>query len=373
VQKASARVRVFKLAAATSVLSAALAVTAIPASFKIPTEAAILAALPQMALTGADRVGANALGLRRGSDTRTLPTPRRHYSMVEELPSSGVVADLDVASPHDPTLEPLTFTPRRNPPLSTQEVLASVFAPPSLPGANSEIALARRPSARPRAPINRGYGQVSTALAYAPARRGIEAPFDAVMGGLRAPDQPDEALNGNMPRPRPDPATVLTWLNGRALGQFAPGQHEWVQNPLPAGVFDDKQQKCLAEAVYFEARGEPDAGQAAVAQVVLNRVRNPAYPDTICGVVYQNQRSRGRCQFSFACDGRPERIRSQQAFRTAERIALEVTEGRLWLAEVGDSTHYHANYVRPRWGKRMNKVDRIGAHIFYRTILGGWS
>jgi spore germination cell wall hydrolase CwlJ-like protein len=102
-------------------------------------------------------------------------------------------------------------------------------------------------------------------------------------------------------------------------------------------------------------------------------VRNPAYPDTICEVVYQDQRHRHACQFSFACDGRSEVIAEQQQWATAKRIARDVTEGRIWIAEVGDSTHYHAKYVRPGWGRRMIKVDRIGAHIFYRTRLGGWS
>ena len=114
---------------------------------------------------------------------------------------------------------------------------------------------------------------------------------------------------------------MLGWLDGRALGQFAPGQHVWVQNPLPASVFLKKQQKCLAEGIYFEARGEPEAGQAAVAQVILNRVRNPAYPDTICGVVYQNKNWRNRCQFSFACDGRSEVIAERSQWDDARRIA----------------------------------------------------
>jgi spore germination cell wall hydrolase CwlJ-like protein len=210
-------------------------------------------------------------------------------------------------------------------------------------------------------------------LAYAPTVAGIEAPFAAVMSGNgpRVVEIPDDGLY--RPRARPDPTEVLAWLDGRALGQFAPGQHPWVQNPLPAGVLEAKQQKCLAEGIYFEARGEPESGQAAVAQVILNRVRNPAYPKTICGVVYQNQNWRNRCQFSFACDGRSERIAEQREWETAKRVARDVTEGRTWIAEVGDSTHYYANYVRPGWARRMIKMDTIGAHLFYRTRFGGWS
>lgn len=148
--------------------------------------------------------------------------------------------------------------------------------------------------------------------------------------------------------------------------------HSWVATALPASVFTAPQQHCLAAAVYFEARGEPIKGQAAVAQVVLNRVRNPAYPNSICGVVYQNEDWRHRCQFSFACDGIRDRAKSTEHWKVAEQVALAVTAGRIWLDDVGSSTHYHATYVHPRWAKAMKKVDRIGRHVFYETFNGGW-
>jgi len=142
----------------------------------------------------------------------------------------------------------------------------------------------------------------------------------------------------------------------------------------PATVFDtpasmrvsEKQFQCLATAVYFEARGESYRGQAAVAQVVLNRVKHRLYPNTICAVVYQNQHSRNACQFSFACDGIPERITEPDAWAKAKEIASRVLRGEIYLPEVGDATHYHANYVRPRWALHMKKVTQIGMHIFYR-------
>jgi len=244
------------------------------------------------------------------------------------------------------------------------------------------IALARLPQARPNHVFVMGPDGTaianSSVLAYAAPASGIEAPFDALIGEPRMAEVTEVALPAvddgiYRPRPRPDPNIVLSWLDGRALGQFAPGQHPWVQNPLPASVFEPKQQKCLAEGIYFEARGEEEAGQAAVAQVILNRVRNPSYPKTICGVVYQNERRRHGCQFSFACDGRSEVIAEQKHWDIARQIARDVTGGLIWLPEVGDSTHYHARYVRPGWGRSMIKVDKIGAHIFYRTRLGGWS
>lgn len=127
-----------------------------------------------------------------------------------------------------------------------------------------------------------------------------------------------------------------------------------------------EEELCLATAIYFEARGEPAKGQAAVAQVVLNRVRSPNYPDTICGVVYQNQARRNACQFSFACDGKPDRISERKAWELAEKIAADVVAGRQWVAEVATATNYHASSVFPRWAPSMRRLARIGQHIFYK-------
>jgi spore germination cell wall hydrolase CwlJ-like protein len=146
-----------------------------------------------------------------------------------------------------------------------------------------------------------------------------------------------------------------------------------MQTPLPASVFSKPEQACLANAVYFEARSESLRGQAAVAQVVLNRVRNPAYPATVCGVVYQNSNWRNACQFSFACDGIKDRITEPSHYKTAQDVAMAVTAGKIFLPEVGSSTHYYANYVHPGWARSMHKMVKIGLHIFYRTYGGGWS
>ncbi len=151
--------------------------------------------------------------------------------------------------------------------------------------------------------------------------------------------------------------------------------HAWVNTPLPEIVHSKKEMKCLAEAIYFEARGEPEDGRIAVAQVVLNRVKNPTYPDTICNVVYQNKNMRNRCQFSFACDGVRDRITNAVAWKEAQDLTKRILddERTLFIAEVGASTHYHATYVRPRWAKKMTKMDKIGRHVFYKTLKGGWS
>lgn len=160
---------------------------------------------------------------------------------------------------------------------------------------------------------------------------------------------------------------------GRFVPQIGPKDHPWAANVLPPSVFSSDEQQCLATGIYFEARGESVKGQAAVAQVILNRVRNPAYPKTICGVVYQNDDWHNACQFSFACDNVKERVNSPEHWRIARQVAMAVTAGKIWLPEVGSATHYHAVYVRPKWAAYMVKVGRIGMHIFYRTYGGGWS
>ena len=132
----------------------------------------------------------------------------------------------------------------------------------------------------------------------------------------------------------------------------------------------DREQRCLAEAVYFEARSEPEEGQAAVAQVVLNRARSGLYPSSVCGVVYQNRHRHLACQFTFACEGKSLRITDGPSWRDATRIAKAVLEGRTYLAEVGGSTHYHADYVKPSWSRRLKKMDVIGRHIFYKLKPG---
>jgi spore germination cell wall hydrolase CwlJ-like protein len=131
-----------------------------------------------------------------------------------------------------------------------------------------------------------------------------------------------------------------------------------------------REKKCLAEAIYFEARSEPEEGQAAVAQVVLNRVSSGLYPASVCGVVYQNRHRWHACQFSFACEGKSLRVSDQDSWAVARRVADEVMDGKTYLADVGGSTHYHANYVRPRWAKRLKRMDVIGHHIFYTLRPG---
>ncbi len=132
--------------------------------------------------------------------------------------------------------------------------------------------------------------------------------------------------------------------------------------------------RCLAEGIYFEARGEPWRGQLAVGRVILNRVASKQYPDTVCEVVYQNSHLHNRCQFSFACDGKADNIRNSDAWFSVRGFASwllannESTPGGSEyqvLASLESATHYHADYVLPHWAKHIELTARIGRHIFY--------
>jgi Cell Wall Hydrolase len=128
--------------------------------------------------------------------------------------------------------------------------------------------------------------------------------------------------------------------------------------------------ECLTAAVYYEAAVESTAGQQAVAQVVLNRVRHPAYPRTVCGVVFQGQERATGCQFTFTCDGALRRTPSAAGWARARRVAEEALAGKVF-APVGWATHYHTNWVVPYWSSSLVKLANIGTHIFYRWE-GGW-
>lgn len=126
--------------------------------------------------------------------------------------------------------------------------------------------------------------------------------------------------------------------------------------------------QCLTQAIYYEAASEPDDGQRAVAQVVLNRVRHPAFPATVCGVVFQGSEKRG-CQFSFACDGAMARIPSRSGWARAERVAGAALAGSVF-APVGMATHYHTYAVTPSWNRALVMTGVFGAHFFHRWK--GW-
>jgi hypothetical protein len=127
---------------------------------------------------------------------------------------------------------------------------------------------------------------------------------------------------------------------------------------------------CLTQAIYYEAGFEPLDGAQAVAQVVLNRVRHPAFPKTVCGVVYEGAALRTGCQFSFTCDGSLARPAADVAWKRAQAVA-EKALGGFVMSKVGGATHYHTEWIVPYWAPTLTKVSMVGSQIFYRWP-GDW-
>lgn len=134
--------------------------------------------------------------------------------------------------------------------------------------------------------------------------------------------------------------------------------------------FSGKDMECLAKNIYFESKNQHDYGKFAVANVTLNRVRNPKFPNSICAVVFQpskNPKKRHLCQFSWWCDGKPDIIRDKKAYERSRDIAILAILHQDKDITLG-ATHYHADYVRPWWAKKLQKTVKIGSHIFYRSM-----
>jgi spore germination cell wall hydrolase CwlJ-like protein len=202
----------------------------------------------------------------------------------------------------------------------------------------------------------------------------LALPFQRIAWDATSRQIPVNRAPGSAP-PRPEPQLVrmLSREQAFATNQTRPISPGELQTAL-AFRFGDKLASprayqaavaCLAAAVYYEAAGEPEKGQEAVAQVVLNRVRHPAFPQTVCGVVYQGSDRASGCQFTFACDGSLARQPSPGAWERARRIAERALAGRV-EASVGMATHYHANWVVPYWAPNLDKIAVVGSHIFYR-------
>jgi len=122
---------------------------------------------------------------------------------------------------------------------------------------------------------------------------------------------------------------------------------------------------CLATAVYFEARSEPQLGQLAVATVIVNRAKTSTYPSSICGVIYQGAHRRDACQFSFACDGRSDLPQDDRAWETALAVAARALAKERKQLILPSATHFHADNVNPSWSRSLRRVTKIGRHIFY--------
>lgn len=146
-----------------------------------------------------------------------------------------------------------------------------------------------------------------------------------------------------------------------------PGGDAVVRNlaTLPAAT-GGAQWRCLTQAVYHEARGESIEGQLAIAEVVLNRVAIPSFPDNVCDVVRQRSSRRAGCQFSFVCDGQPDQIGEPAAWERAGKIARLALDGQAPRQLTLGATHFHTSKVHPRWARIFPQTTRIGIHLFYR-------
>jgi len=266
------------------------------------------------------------------------------------------------------------------PPLAQYDVSMSLEAQPSddlkvAPGAAS-IALEPAP---PRA----GFSVKTASLFFGSSSIGAAESMERwqpgeepviVMPGAVA--DPDMKVMASLPPVANEPSrAVESGVSIAAKGEVN-SNNQHIKTPAERlGLFDEKarakSEKCLAEAVYFEARGEAVRGQIAVAQVVLNRAFSGFYPSTVCAVVYQNKHRHLACQFTFACDNVADLVREPDMWDRAKKIAKAMLDGQLWLPEVAKSTHYHAYWVRPSWVHEMKKMYKYGVHTFYRPRAWG--
>lgn len=184
--------------------------------------------------------------------------------------------------------------------------------------------------------------------------------------------QIERAINGSLAdmSTGADQALVVTGTDAKSrnaliplVGGLRPGLREY--SPInPETSSYGTALRCLTQAIYYEAANEPERGKLAVAQVVMNRMRHPAYPNTVCGVVYEGS-NRRVCQFSFTCDGALLRTPMARQWGQSLDVAKRILAGEQ-LPDVGTATHYHADYVLPKWAFTLDKLKVIGTHIFYR-------
>ena len=189
---------------------------------------------------------------------------------------------------------------------------------------------------------------------------------DYVLGSLPAILDPgDKPQLASAPASAPTEGSTTVAAKGEVTGEEARPKSPAERLGI-AGAALAKAEKCLADAIYFESRGEPKQGQTAVAQVVVNRAFSGFYPSDICGVVYQNANRYLACQFTFACEGKKLVVDEPDMWEQAKQISHDMLDGKLWLDEIGKATHYHAYWVHPDWIREMRKINRIGVHTFYR-------
>jgi spore germination cell wall hydrolase CwlJ-like protein len=273
-------------------------------------------------------------------------------------------------------LDPELAEALKAPPLPQYDVSMSLEVPPSADskGVPDAAAIALEP-----APPRDGFSVKTASLFFGSSSLGASIdsmerwqPGEEPLIVMTGPD-PDLKVSASLPVTSDDPSKAGESI---ASNGEVNSDNQRVKTPAERlGLFDERargrHEKCLAEAVYFEARGEAVRGQIAVAQVVMNRAFSGFYPNTVCGVVYQNKHRHLACQFTFACDKVADVVREPDMWDRAKKIAKAMLDGQLWLPEVAKSTHYHAYWVRPSWVHEMKKMYKFGVHTFYRPRAWG--
>jgi spore germination cell wall hydrolase CwlJ-like protein len=294
---------------------------------------------------------------------KVIAIPQRVEKELEEITLSETVTDEPPAElKREPMPAPVVSAPATVPAVTAAETrIPSIALKPEAAQARASVDPKTEVPGEPRLNmIEQNEEEIPTAV-YPSKRSPVvvpSAPAEAAkpMEPTRAVESTPSpsfprVVNVPLPRPRPPltPAQELD-LTGKARA---------------------KAEHCLAQAIYFEARAEPVKGQIGVAQVVLNRAFSPYYPGDVCGVVFQNAHRHLSCQFTFACDGKPEYVNERGAWARAQKIARQALDAQVWIPEIAKSTHYHATYVRPNWIREMRKMTKIGVHIFYRPHRWG--
>ncbi|WP_291684795.1 cell wall hydrolase [Bradyrhizobium sp.] len=278
-----------------------------------------------------------------------------------------------------PPLDPELQEALSAPPLAQYDVSVSLGAKPveDLKTTSDASPLALDP-----APSRDGFSVKTASLFFGSSSLG--APAESIER-WQPGEEPSIVMPGTLPDPDlkataslPSDVPSMAIESGESVAVKGEVNSDNQRAKTPAerlGLLDEKSraksEKCLAEAVYFEARGEAVRGQIAVAQVVMNRTFSGFYPTTVCGVVYQNKHRHYACQFTFACDNVADVVREPDMWDRAKKIAKAMLDGQLWLPEVGKSTHYHAYWVHPSWVNEMKKMYKFGVHTFYRPRAWG--
>jgi spore germination cell wall hydrolase CwlJ-like protein len=304
--------------------------------------------------------------------------PSTSNASVRGAKSAAIVPSATIASSERPPLDPELAEALNAPPLPQYDVSMSLEPQPldDLKAAPDAASVALE-----HAPPRDGFSVKTASLFFGSSSLGSaaesmerwqpgEEPLIVLPGVLADPDM---KVMASLPVTADEPVRAGESI---AIKGEVNSDNQHAKTPAERlGLLDEKtrakSEKCLAEAIYFEARGEAVRGQIAVAQVVMNRTFSGFYPNTVCGVVYQNKHRHMACQFTFACDNNPDVVNEPDMWDRARKIAKAMLDGQLWLPEVAKSTHYHAYWVHPSWVAEMKKMYKFGVHTFYRPRAWG--